>query len=80
MFTYQLGPMIYDQLSREIVLEDEDEAVDPTFDLNAFFLTDDNGKFLHRDEIKKFLLMLFRGEKYPFSTPELQKELSHTMW
>lgn len=80
MFTYQLGPMIYDQLSRGIVLEDEDEAVDPAFDLNEFFLTDDNGKFLHRDDIKKFLLMLFKGEKYPFSTPELRKELSHTMW
>lgn len=80
MFTYQLGPMIYDQLSRGIVLEDEDEAVDPAFDLNEFFLTDDNGKLLHRDDIKKFLLMLFTGEKYPFSTPELRKELSHTMW
>lgn len=80
MFTYQLGPMIYDQLSRGIVLEDEDETVDPAFDLNEFFLTDDSGKFLHRDDIKKFLLMLFKGEKYPFSTPELRKELSHTMW
>ena len=80
MFTYQLGPMIYDQLSRGIVLEDEDEAIDPAFDLNEFFLTDDNGKFLHRDDIKKFLLMLFKGEKYPFSTPELRRELSHTMW
>ena len=80
MYTYQLGPMIYDTLSRGIVLEDEDEAVDPAFDLNEFFLTDDNGKFLHRDDIKKFLMMLFKGEKYPFSTPELRKELSHTMW
>ena len=80
MFTYQLGPMIYDQLSRGIVLEDEDEAVDPAFDLNEFFLTDERGKFLHREEIRKFLLMLFTGEKYPFSTPELRKELSHTMW
>ena len=80
MFTYQLGPMIYDRLSRGIVLEDEDEAVDPAFDLNEFFLTDDSGEFLHREEIKKFLLMLFRGEKYPFSTPELRQELAHTMW
>ncbi len=80
MFTYQLSPMIYDQLSRGIVLEDEEEAVDPAFDLNEFFLTDDNGRFLHRAEIKKFLLMLFTGEKYPFSTPELRRELRHTMW
>ena len=27
-----------------------------------------------------YALMLFTGEKYPFSTPELRKELSHTMW
>ena len=80
MFTYQLGPMIYDQLSRGIVLEDEDEAVDPAFDLNEFFLTNESGKFIHQDEIKKFLLMLFKGEKYPFSTPELRQELAHTMW
>ena len=80
MFTYQLGPMIYDQLSRGIVLEDEDESVDPAFDLNEFFLTNDSGKFIHQEEIKKFLLMLFTGEKYPFSTPELRRELSHTMW
>ena len=80
MFTYQLGPMIYDALSRGIVLEDEDEAVDPAFDLNEFFLTNESGKFIHQEEIKKFLLMLFTGEKYPFSTPELRKELSHTMW
>ena len=79
MYTYQLSPMIYDQLSRGIVLEDE-EAVDPAFDLNEFFLTDDNGRFLHGEEIKKFLLMLFQGEKYPFSTPELRGELRHTMW
>ena len=80
MFTYQLGPMIYDQLSRGIVLEDEEEAVDPTFDLNEFFRTNDSGKFVLQEEVKKFLLMLFTGEKYPFSTPELRKELSHTMW
>lgn len=80
MFTYQLGPMVYDTLSRGIVLEDEEEAVDPAFDLNEFFRTDDRGRFLHRDEVKKFLLMLFQGEKYPFSTPELRRELRHTMW
>ena len=80
MYTYQLSPMIYDTLSRGIVLEDEDETVDPAFDLNEFFRTDDNGKLVHRDEVKKFLLMLFKGEKYPFSTPELRRELSHTMW
>ena len=80
MFTYQLGPMIYDTLSRGIVLEDEEDTVDPAFDLNEFFLTDEKGNFLHQDGVKKFLQMLFSGEKYPFSTPELRNELSHTMW
>ncbi len=80
MFTYQLGPMIYDRLRSGIVLEDEEEAVDPAFDLNEFFLTDEGGRFVHRDDVKKFLLMLFQGEKYPFSTPELREELRHTMW
>ena len=80
MYTYQLGPMVYDRLRQGIVLEDEEEAVDPAFDLNEFFLTDDNGKLLHRDDVKKFLLTLFTGEKYPFSTPELRRELAHTMW
>ena len=80
MFTYQLGPMIYDTLRQGITLEDDGETVDPAFDLNEFFLTDEKGKLVHREEVRKFLLMLFKGEKYPFSTPELRQELSHTMW
>ena len=80
MFTYQLGPMIYDELKRGIILDDEKEAIDPAFDLNEFFLTDDKGKFRHQDDIKKFLLNLFTCEKYPFSTPELRNELKHTLW
>lgn len=80
MYTYQLGPMIYEEISRGIVLDEEEDAVDPAFDLNEFFACDDSGKFIHKDDVKKFLLMLFKGEKYPFSTPELRRELSHTMW
>ena len=80
MYTYQLSPMIYDELQRGIVLEESEEAVDPAFDLNEFFLTNESGKFIHADGVKKFLKMLFTGEKYPFSTPELRRELSHTMW
>ena len=94
MFTYQLGPMIYDELKRGIILDDKDEAVDPAFDLNEFFITnkekdknkdndknkDKEGKFCHQEDIKKFLLKLFTCEKYPFSTPELRNELKHTLW
>lgn len=80
MYTYQLSNMIYDQIQRGLDLSGEDGTVDYAFDLNEFFLTNENGKFIHEDEIKKFLHALSTQEKYPFSTPELRKELSHTMW
>ena len=79
MYTYQLGGMIYDELSRGVDLSD-DETVDYAFDLNEFFLTNEDKKFIHEDDVKKFLRSLFTNEKYPFSTPELRRELSHTMW
>lgn len=81
MFTYQLSNMIMDTLSKGLDLADEDENVDYFFDLNEFFATDErNGKFIHEEEIKKFLHALVSQEKYPFSTPQLRKELSHTLW
>ena len=80
MFTYQLGNMVYDQALRGADLSDDDGSVDYAFDLNEFFSTNDSGRFVHEAEVKKFLLSLFTHEKYPFSTPELRRELSHTMW
>lgn len=80
MFTYQLSPMIREQIEKGLDLSGEDGAVDYAFDLNEFFATNDSGKFIHEDEIKKFLHALTTQEKYPFSTPELRRELSHTMW
>ena len=55
-------------------------TVDYAFDLNEFFATNENGKFAHEDDVRKFLHALTTQEKYPFSTPELRQELSHTMW
>jgi len=80
MFTYQLSNMIYDQIQRGVDLSDDGDTVDYAFDLNEFFATNESGKFLHEDEIKKFLRALTTQEKYPFSTPELRRELAHTMW
>ncbi|MDO4649637.1 MAG: DEAD/DEAH box helicase family protein [Eubacteriales bacterium] len=80
MYTYQLSNMIYDQIQRGLDLSGEDGAVDYAFDLNEFFATTESGKFIHEDEIKKFLHALVTQEKYPFSTPELRTELSHTLW
>lgn len=79
MFTYQLSGMIREKIEKGLDLSGED-TVDYAFDLNEFFTTDERGKFVHEDEIKKFLHALTTQEKYPFSTPELRQELSHTMW
>ena len=80
MFTYQLSGMIREKIEKGLDLSGEDGVVDYTFDLNEFFSTNESGKFVHEDEIKKFLHALTTQEKYPFSTPELRQELSHTMW
>lgn len=80
MYTYQLSTMIRDRLEKGLALSDEEGAVDYAFDLNEFFLTNESGKFIHEDEIKKFLHALVTQEKYPFSTDELRGELSHTLW
>lgn len=80
MYTYQLSNMIENQVQRGLDLTGEDDTVDFAFDLNEFFLTNESGKFIHEDEIRKFLHALTTQEKYPFSTPQLRQELSHTLW
>ena len=80
MFTYQLSPMIYDTLQKGLDLSGEEDTVDFAFDLNEFFATNDSGRFVHEEEIKKFLHALSTQEKYPYSTPELRAELAHTLW
>ncbi len=78
MYTYQLSEMMKGYLEQGITLDDGDK-VDPAFDLNEFFKTK-NGKFVYDEAVDKFLDLLTTGEKYPFSTPELREELSHTFW
>lgn len=79
MFTYQVSPMLTGQLKQGVDFS-EDEHGDYAFDLNEFFSTNESGKFVHEEEVKKFLHALSTQEKYPFSTPELRKQLAHTMW
>ncbi len=79
MYTYQLSGMIREKIERGINLS-EDGSDEYAFDLNEFFMTGENGKFLHEEDIRRFLHMLSTGEKYPYSTPELRTELSHTLW
>ncbi len=80
MYTYQLSNMIYDRIEKGMELPESEESVDYAFDLNEFFMTNEYGKFIHEKEIRKFLHALVTQEKYPFSTPELREELSHTLW
>lgn len=80
MFTYQLSGMIRERIEKGLDLSEEEGTIDYAFDLNEFFATDEKGNFIHEEEIKKFLHALTTQEKYPFSTPELRQELSHTMW
>ena len=80
MYTYQLSNMIYEQVQKGLDLSGEDGTVDYAFDLNEFFATNESGNFVLEDKIKKFLHSLSTNEKYPYSTPELREELSHTLW
>ncbi len=80
MFTYQLSNMIFDEISRGADLDDDEGTTDFAFDLNEFFATNESGRFIHEDEVRRFLNSLTTQEKYPFSTPELRDELKHTMW
>ncbi len=80
MYTYQLSNMIYEQIRKGLDLSGKDGSMDYAFDLNEFFATNESGYFVHEEEIRKFLHALSVREKYPFSTPELRLELSHTLW
>ena len=78
MFTYQMSEIIRDELKQGIDINGETEEY--AFDLNEFFLTDGNGKFLHNSSVDKFLDALTTQTKFPFSTDELRNELKHTFW
>ncbi len=79
MYTYQLSAMIREEIEKGIDLS-EDGSTDYAFDLNEFFSTNESGKFIYEEDVKKFLHALCSQEKYPYSTPELRQELSHTLW
>ena len=79
MYTYQLSPMIREVIEKGLDLS-EDGSAEYAFDLNEFFSTNESGKLNHEEDVKKFLRALSTQEKYPYSTPELRQELSHTLW
>lgn len=45
MYTYQLSAMIREKIEKGLDLSGEDGKVDYAFDLNEFFITNENGKF-----------------------------------
>lgn len=78
LFTYRISQMTTDQVNEGVEIDNENH--DFAFDLNQFFATNSNNKFIHEDEVRGFLKNLSTNEKYPFSTPELRNELKHTFW
>ena len=78
LWTYQMSEMIRERLASPNL--DSEERSDFAFDMNEFFEVGENGRFVHETEVKKFLHALSTQEKYPFSTPERRRELSHTLW
>lgn len=66
--------MIREKMEKGIDLS-EDGSTEYAFDLNEFFITGENGKFLHEDDIRKFLHVLSTGKKYPYSTPRLPRTI-----
>ena len=77
MFTYQMSDIIESEVTQGMQIDGE--QTEYAFDLNEFFETKD-GRFVHYDNVKRFLDALTTQKKYPFSTPELRDELRHTFW
>lgn len=78
MFTYQMSDIVADEVNRGINIDGE--TVEYAFDLNEFFATNENGYFVHNEDVDLFLDALTTQSKFPFSTPELRDELRHTFW
>jgi superfamily II DNA or RNA helicase len=78
LFSYQMSQMITDEVNKGAEIDGKE--IDYCFNLNDFFDTDDNGKFIRETEVNKWLDTLSQNEKYPFSTEGLRTELKHTFW
>ena len=78
LFTYQMSKIIEQQLAEGLSLENE-ETLDYAFDLNEFFGTREDGKFIYEADVIRFLDNL-HARKFPFAEQEHQQELNHTFW
>ena len=79
LFTYRMSDIVREQVKQGLDL-DEEGTIDYAFDLNEFFKTKEDGKFEHEEDVRKFLNALTTQDKFPFSTEELRKEMTHTFW
>ena len=78
MFTFQMSDMLAGEL--EYGADLGEAKVNFAFDLFEFFSCKTSGKFVHEEDVEKWLWTLATNEKFPFSTPELRGELKHTLW
>ncbi|MGI6260118.1 MAG: Eco57I restriction-modification methylase domain-containing protein [Anaerolineaceae bacterium] len=78
LFTYQMSKIVEQKLAKGMSIENE-ENIDYAFDLNEFFSTRDDGKFVYEDDVIRFLDNLHTG-KFPFAENEYQQELNHSFW
>jgi superfamily II DNA or RNA helicase len=78
LFTYQMSKIIEREVAKGITLDDETN-LDYAFDLNVFFSTKEDGKFVYENDVIRFLDNLHTG-KFPFAENEHQQELNHTFW
>lgn len=72
IYTYDLGRLMHD-------FADEDIA----FNFKEFFRTNDNGEFLHHDDVLRFLNLLTKEDPesmYPFANAKYRNIFRHTLW
>lgn len=81
LYTYKMSELIASRLEDGTTLDLDGTVQDCaySFDLNEMFSAQ-GGYFKYESEVKTFLNQLTTNTKYPFSTPELRKELRHTFW
>lgn len=72
IYTYDLGSLLSEY-------SDEDKA----FNFREFFRTDEQGGFVHKRDVCRFLNLLCREDGdslYPFSNKHYREIFSHTLW
>lgn len=80
LYTYKMSDIVRERVEQGADFFDDGDKEAYCWDLNEFFKTNANGKFVHEDAVDKFLDALTVQEKFPFSTKELRNELKHTLW